>query len=58
MQPRKLGGVVSPRLEVYGVEGLRIVDASVMPLIPGTHLQATVYAVAEKVCLFEDSMEG
>jgi choline dehydrogenase-like flavoprotein len=30
------------------VRGLRVVDASVMPLIVGTALQATVYAVAEK----------
>ncbi|KAH7355004.1 choline dehydrogenase-like protein [Rhexocercosporidium sp. MPI-PUGE-AT-0058] len=49
MMPRKLGGVVGPDLLVYGVKGLSIVDASIMPLIPGTHLSATVYAVAEKV---------
>jgi len=50
MMPRELGGVVGPDLTVYGVEGLSIVDASIMPLIPATHLSATVYAVAEKVC--------
>ena len=49
MMPRELGGVVDPDLLVYGVEGLSIVDASVMPMIPATHLSATVYAVAEKV---------
>jgi choline dehydrogenase-like flavoprotein len=26
-----------------------VVDAGIMPLIPSTHLSATVYAVAEKV---------
>ncbi len=51
MIPLALGGVVDPELQVYGTENLRVVDAGVMPLIPGAHLQATVYAVAEKVSL-------
>ncbi|KAF2195874.1 GMC oxidoreductase [Zopfia rhizophila CBS 207.26] len=50
MMPRHLGGVVGSDLRVYGVRGLSVVDASIMPLIPATHLSATVYAVAEKVC--------
>lgn len=49
MMPTKLGGVVGPDLLVYGVANLSVVDASIMPMIPGTHLSATVYAVAEKV---------
>lgn len=48
MAPRELGGVIDAKLRVYGVTGLRVVDASVMPTIPGGHLQSTVYAVAEK----------
>ncbi|KAH7132328.1 glucose-methanol-choline oxidoreductase [Dendryphion nanum] len=48
MLPKKLGGVVAPDLTVYDIQGLSIVDASIFPLIPSTHLSATVYAVAEK----------
>jgi choline dehydrogenase-like flavoprotein len=48
LMPEDLGGCVDAQLKVYGVGNLRIVDASIIPLIPAAHLQATMYAVAEK----------
>lgn len=48
MGKRKEGGVVDRELKVYGIQGLRIVDASVMPMLPASHTMTTVYAVAER----------
>ncbi|KAI4106909.1 MAG: hypothetical protein LQ345_007165 [Seirophora villosa] len=49
MLPLEQGGVVDPRLRVYGAQNLRVVDAGIFPMIPAAHLQAVVYAVAEKL---------
>jgi choline dehydrogenase-like flavoprotein len=48
MLPREKGGVVDRRLVVFGTKNLRVVDASMMPLIPRANPQATIYAVAER----------
>jgi len=48
MAPREFNGVVDPSLKVYGTANLRVVDASVIPLLFAAHTQATVYAIAEK----------
>ncbi|KAK5953065.1 hypothetical protein OHC33_005633 [Knufia fluminis] len=41
--------VVDSLVRVIGVEGLRVVDASIMPMLPPGHPQSTIYALAEKI---------
>ncbi|KIV86322.1 hypothetical protein PV11_01939 [Exophiala sideris] len=48
MLPRDSGGVVDSNLKVYGTTNVRVVDASIFPLQISAHIQATIYAVAEK----------
>ncbi|KAF2664540.1 glucose-methanol-choline oxidoreductase [Microthyrium microscopicum] len=48
MLPQDKGGVVNDKLQVYGVDGLRIVDTSVFPIIPDQHTQGPTYMLAEK----------
>jgi choline dehydrogenase len=43
-----MGSVVDEKLKVKGIEGLRVIDASVMPGVPSGNINAAVIAVAEK----------
>jgi choline dehydrogenase-like flavoprotein len=42
------GAVVDSQLRVHGIEGLRVADASVFPVIPGGNTNAPTIMVAEK----------
>jgi choline dehydrogenase-like flavoprotein len=45
---REQGGVLDSRFNVHGTQGLRVVDASVFPRIPGLFIVSAVYMVGEK----------
>lgn len=48
MAPRRNSGVVDHRLRVHGINGLRVVDASIIPTIITGHTNAPAYMIAEK----------
>ena len=46
--PREAGGVLSSDFRVHGTKGLRVVDASIFPRIPGIFIVSAVYMIGEK----------
>ena len=48
MLPKEDGGVVDAELKVYGLQRLRVVDASIMPALVSGHIQSGVYGIAER----------
>ena len=41
-------GVVDPQLKVHGIKKLRIIDASIMPVILDCRIQNSIYMIGEK----------
>lgn len=48
MLPEADGGVVDARLRVYGVEGLRVCDVSIIPRLPDVNTQGPVFMIADR----------
>jgi len=51
MMPREQNGVVDSRLNVYGVEGLKVADLSIAPGNVGSNTHSTAVAIGEKAAL-------
>lgn len=51
-KPEDPTSVVDSKLKVIGVQGLRVVDASVMPTIPSVNTNAAVMMIAERAADF------
>ncbi|KAK7041424.1 hypothetical protein VNI00_009290 [Paramarasmius palmivorus] len=51
MKPREQGGVVDARLNVYGVQGLKIADLSIAPLNVAANTYNTALIIGEKASL-------
>jgi alcohol oxidase len=48
MKPREEGGVVDARLNVYGVQGLKVADMSICPTNVGNNTYSTALLIGEK----------
>ncbi|KAH9174550.1 alcohol oxidase-like protein [Lactarius sanguifluus] len=51
MKPREQGGVVDPRLNVYGVRGLKVADLSVPPSNVSANTYGTALVIGEKAAV-------
>jgi alcohol oxidase len=51
MKPRERGGVVDPRLNVYGVQGLKVVDMSICPSNVAANTYSTALLIGEKAAV-------
>ncbi|KAG6856903.1 hypothetical protein H0H87_012485 [Tephrocybe sp. NHM501043] len=49
MAPNEVNGVVDSQLRVYGIQGLRVCDASIFPWIVSGHTAGACYALGEKL---------
>jgi choline dehydrogenase-like flavoprotein len=49
MMTKELGGVVDSEARVYDVEGLRVVDGSIVPTQVSSHVMTVFYAMALKI---------
>ena len=43
--------MVDSKLRVHGIKNLRVIDASIMPVIPDCRIQNSVYMIGEKVSM-------
>jgi choline dehydrogenase len=57
--PLDQGGVLDSNFRVHGTKGLRVVDASVFPRIPGFFIVSAIYMIGEKAAhvILEDAKD-
>jgi alcohol oxidase len=51
MKPREQGGVVDPRLNVYGVKDLKVADLSIGPSNVASNTYSTALVIGEKAAV-------
>lgn len=58
--PPEQGGVLTSDFRVHGTQGLRVVDASVFPRIPGFFIVSAIFMIAEKAAdvILADAARG